>query len=155
MQSGPSAIFILKSKTDVLGGAALPTTIQVGGFTFIHFFPYISDLVILSTRHFLGSHSIGTSQTSANSHRFHGLVWRLHKGIHSTREASDIAIGCERRWEDGWRGWWTQGLTGAPRGGNRAWCNSLSFCLLWLSFVLCSLKCHDLTIEAHYQAFIK
>lgn len=102
------------------------------------FFSYVFDLLIPSTRHFLGSHSVGTSQTSANSHRFHSLIWRIHKGIHSTWEASDIAIGCERRWEDGWRGWWTQGLTGTSRGGNRTRCNSTSlslFCLLGLWFL--------------------
>lgn len=145
MQSGPSVVFILKSRTDMLGGAALPSTTQVG-FSFLS---YVSDLVIPSTRHFLGSHSVGTSQASANSHRFHSLIWRVHKGIYSPWETSDIAIGCERRWEDGWRGWWTQGLTGASRGGNRAWCNSTSmslFCLLGLWFlqyvaILCSLKC--------------
>lgn len=108
----------------MLGGAALPSTTQVGLFFFFFFLSYTSDLVIPSTRHFLGSHSVGTSQASANSHRFHSLFWRIHKGIYSTWEASDIALSCERRWEDGWRGWWTQGLTGASRGGNRAWCNS-------------------------------
>lgn len=37
MQSGPSAILILKSKTDVLGGPALPSTTQVG-FSLSHTF---------------------------------------------------------------------------------------------------------------------
>lgn len=116
---------------------------------------YISDLVIPSTWHFLGSHSVGTSQASANSHRFHSLIWCIHKGIHSTWEASDIAIGCERRWEDGWRGWWTQGLTGASRGRNRAWCNSTStslFCHLghwFLQYV--AWNANDLTARSFLE----
>lgn len=119
---------------------------------FFLFLSYVSDLVIPSTRHFLGSHSVGASQASANSHRLHGLIWCIHTGIHSPWEASDIAISCERRWEDGWRGWWTQGLTGASRGGDRTWCNSIvcvivtSWRLWFLQYVavLCSLKSSDL-----------
>lgn len=52
MQSGPSAISILKSKTDVLGGAALSSTTQV---SFL-FFPSLTFLIWLFPAHgtFLG-----------------------------------------------------------------------------------------------------
>lgn len=59
--------------------------------------PLTLKTCLCSTWHFLGSHSAGTSQASTDSHRFYGLIWRVHEGIHSAREASDIAIGCERR----------------------------------------------------------